>query len=182
LKRPSGIALRHDIRPGDIGRITAMHGELYAAEYGWDHTFEAYVGEYLSRFARSLDVARERIWIAEMDGRLAGCAAVVRADAQDVAQGMAQDVAQDMAQDVAQLRWFIVHPDARGRGLGTALLDEAIAFARVARYRRMILDTVSDLTAAAHLYRAAGFRLAAESASPGWGSEVTEQRYELNLT
>ena len=176
---PNQFSVRTSLCVGDIGRITAMHGEMYGAEYGWDHTFEAYVGEYLSRFARDYGSnPRERIWIAErrdeephsrhgavVSGAIAGCIAIV-----------------EVAAGVAQLRWFIVSPESRGSGLGRTLLQRAIDFSRDAGYGRIVLDTVSDLTAAARLYHAAGFRLAAETRGVGWGSEVTEQRYELLLS
>lgn len=171
LTSPGGepIAIRTDLRAGDIGRITAMHGLLYATEYGWDCTFEAYVGEHLSRFALSYGGADECLWIAERvadqeTAELVGCIAIVGAEP-----------------FVAQLRWFLVHPSARGHGLGRELITLAVEFARAAGYSRIVLDTVSDLTAAAHLYSGAGFCLAAESRTAGWGSEVTEQRYELEL-
>jgi GNAT superfamily N-acetyltransferase len=159
------ITIRSHIRPGDIGRITALHGLVYATEYGWDHTFEAYVAEYLAPFARRYGGnARERIWVAERGEDIVACVAIVEATGND-----------------AQLRWFLVHGSARGRGLGREMLHHAIAFCRHAGYRRIILDTVSDLTAAAALYSAAGFRVISEETAAGWGAEVLAQRYELEL-
>jgi len=37
----SAVEIRHNFLPGDIGRICYLHGTLYAAEQGWDYTFEA---------------------------------------------------------------------------------------------------------------------------------------------
>ena len=58
--------------------------------------------------------------------------------------------------EAAQLRWYLVAPGARVEGLGQRLLDDAIAFARAERYRRMILWTVAGLEAAGRRYAAAG--------------------------
>jgi hypothetical protein len=52
-KLPPDITIRCTLRPGDIGYVTYLHGSLYAAEYGWDHTFEAYVAGPLAEFGKS---------------------------------------------------------------------------------------------------------------------------------
>jgi GNAT superfamily N-acetyltransferase len=155
--------IRTHLRPGDIGAITWLHGVTYAEEYGWDHTFEAYVAGPLAEFALA-PKPRERIWIVEHDGRVAGSIAIVESSAEH-----------------AQLRWFLLQPALRGRGLGRTLIESAIAFSRDAGYRTISLWTVSDLEAAASLYRSAGFVLAEESRDVRWGTTVTEQRYELVL-
>jgi len=160
---PGSIALRTQLRPGDIGSIVRMHGVLYASEHGFDETFEAYVAGPLSEFVRA-GAARERLFIAERDGRLVGCAAIVGASA-----------------DVAQLRWFLVDPEARGAGLGRTLLGECMSFARNCGYTSLILWTVSALAAAAHLYRAIGFRKIEEKPGRHWGVDVVEEKYELTL-
>lgn len=49
---------------------------------------------------------------------------------------------------------------ARGSGLGHALMREAVAFARGARYALIKLDTSSDMAAAQACYRRAGFTIA----------------------
>jgi N-acetylglutamate synthase-like GNAT family acetyltransferase len=157
------VTLRTSLRPGDIGSLIHLHGVLYAREYGFDPTFEAYVAGPLAEFVRAAS-ARERLWIAERDGRIVGCVAIVAA-----------------AEQVAQLRWFLVDPGTRGAGLGKRLLHEAIAFARASGYKTIILWTVSALTAAAHLYRAAGFRKVEEKPGHVWGVDVVEERYEMEL-
>jgi hypothetical protein len=67
-KLPAGVTIRTTLRPGDIGYVTYLHGTLYAAEYGWDHTFEAYVAGPLAEFAKATMIesgfgsSRKREW------------------------------------------------------------------------------------------------------------------------
>jgi len=157
------VTLRTELKPGDIGTIIYLHGIIYAQEYGFDHTFEAYVAAPLSECARAAS-AYERIWIAERDGRIVGCIAIVAVSAQ-----------------VAQLRWFLVDPSARGVGLGKELLNEAIAFCRQVGYQSVILWTVSTLAAAIHLYLEAGFRKVEEKPGRQWAVDLIEEKYELVL-
>jgi N-acetylglutamate synthase-like GNAT family acetyltransferase len=143
--------------------VVYLHGVVYAQEYGFDHTFEAYVAGPLSNFVRSAS-ERERLWIAERDGRIVGCIAIVAASSQ-----------------VAQLRWFLVDPSARGIGVGKKLLNEAIAFCKACDYRSILLWTVSALTTAARLYRSVGFKRVEEKPGRQWGVDVVEEKYELTL-
>ncbi|MEW6073863.1 MAG: GNAT family N-acetyltransferase [Planctomycetota bacterium] len=99
------MTLRSDIRPGDLGAIVHLHGILYAREHGFDPTFGAYVAGPLAEFVRE-SRAGGRLWIAEREGRLVGCIAIVAA-----------------APGVAQLRWLLPAPAARGRGLGRRVLE-----------------------------------------------------------
>jgi ribosomal protein S18 acetylase RimI-like enzyme len=160
---PTGFTLRHDLKPGDLGYLVYLHGQTYAREYGFDPTFEAYVAGPLAEFVRS-HTDRDRLWIAERGGDIVGCIAVVGTAATE-----------------AQLRWFLVDPCARGLGLGKRLLQEAVAFAKGRGYQSMFLWTVSELTAAARLYRSVGFEKVEEKPGQQWGVEVVEERYVLHL-
>jgi N-acetylglutamate synthase-like GNAT family acetyltransferase len=156
------VTVRTDWRAGDLGAVVTLHALTYSREHGFDATFEAYVAGPLSEFVLKR-TERDCLWLAEDEGRLIGCIAIVSA-------GEAE----------AQLRWYVVSPEARGKGLGKLLLDESLAFCRRAGYRSVYLWTVSRLERAAALYRAAGFQL--EEEKPGaWGTEVVEQKYRLSL-
>lgn len=159
----SHLNIRHDLRPGDIGYLIFLHGLLYAEEYGWDHTFEGYVAGPLAEFGKS-HTDRERIWIVEKDGAVAGSIGIVEA-----------------APESAQLRWFLLHPDLRGHGLGRRLIEQALQFCRDSHYSLVHLWTTSELRAATRLYQSAGFQLIEEKTHKIWGAMVTEQRYELRL-
>ncbi len=159
----AGIALRYELRPGDVGAVVTAHGLLYSREQGFDATFEAYVAGPLAAFVLR-ESPRERLWLAERDGRLVGCIAIV-AD----------------REAVAQLRWFLVMPEARGAGLGRRLIEEAVGFCSGAGYDRIMLWTVSALEAAAHLYTSTGFRRVEAIPRRRWGVDVVEEKYELEL-
>src|SRR6266702_3120427 len=69
----SRVVLRQVGQPGDLGWMVQAHGEIYAAEYGWDTSFEALVARIVAEFATGGADQRQRGWIAELDGRRAGC-------------------------------------------------------------------------------------------------------------
>jgi len=60
-------------------------------------------------------------------------------------------------------------------------LERALTFSRVAGYDRVVLWTVSALSAAAHLSREAGFQKVTEAPGTHWGAEVVEEQYALWL-
>jgi GNAT superfamily N-acetyltransferase len=160
-----GVTVRTDLRPGDMGRVIALHGVLYAEEYGFDYGFEAYVAETVAEFGHLARPGLDRLWVAERDGLMIGSIAIVGRE-----------------DGAAQLRWFLVAPDARRSGLGRRLVHEALEFCRGAGYRSVFLWTVTGLDAAARLYLAAGFRKT-ETKPPAmlWGVQLAEERYDLDL-
>jgi DNA-binding MarR family transcriptional regulator/GNAT superfamily N-acetyltransferase len=162
--RPRAYVLREP-RLGELGWIAARHGALYAAEYGWDQTFEAMVARIVADYGEHHDPDRERTWIAEVDGEPVGCVMCVRYD-----------------NETAQLRVLLVEPAARGLGIGARLVDECIAFARRAAYRSMVLWTNSLLVSARRIYEAAGFTLVKEGADDRYGHDVVDQEWRLELT
>jgi DNA-binding MarR family transcriptional regulator/N-acetylglutamate synthase-like GNAT family acetyltransferase len=154
-----------DPEPGDLGWIVRAHGELYAREHGWDATFEALVARIVAEYVEHHDPSRDRIWIAERNGRPVGCIACVHGD----------------DPDTVRLRILLVDPSARGLGVGARLVGECVAFARTTGARRMVLFTVDALASARRLYEAAGFVLVDAEPSAGWGVPVVEQTWALDL-
>lgn len=140
-----------------------MHGIFHALEQGWDHTFEVYVAVPLAEFAQSKS-SREKIWILVEGDRIAGSVAIVK-----------------RTEEEAQLRWLLLEPEIRGRGIGRWLVEEALDFSRISGYESIFLWTVEALYIAANLYRSVGFVQRERLTHEIWGSTVTEVKYELPL-
>lgn len=158
------IIIRRMGKPGDLGWVVMAHGEVYAAEFGWDSSFEALVARIVADYAAGHDDIREAAWIAEHGGRRVGCVFCLAADEQ-----------------TAQLRTLLVDPAVRGHGTGARLVDECLRFARQAGYRRMKLWTNDPLAAARRIYLSRGFRLVEEEPHRSFGTTLTGQVYELDL-
>jgi DNA-binding MarR family transcriptional regulator/GNAT superfamily N-acetyltransferase len=162
-QKPSMVLLRNH-RPGDMGWVTSAHGALYAQEYGWDISLEALVAKITAEFIEKFDPARERCWIAELDGAPVGSVFVVR-----------------KSDAIAKLRLLILDPKARGLGLGKRLVDECLRFARDAGYTSMTLWTQSILTSARGIYQHAGFKLVAEEPHHSFGVDLVGETWERDL-
>ncbi|MGV9316764.1 bifunctional helix-turn-helix transcriptional regulator/GNAT family N-acetyltransferase [Streptomyces sp. NPDC003691] len=151
--------------PGELGWTVARHGALYAAEYGWNTEFEGKVARIVADFAEGHDPARERMWIAELDGRPAGSVMCVR----------------DGAPETARLRLLLVEPGARGHGIGERLVAAVVRFARDAGYRELVLWTNDVLTGARRIYERSGFTLVAEEPHHSFGVDLVGQDWRLVL-
>ncbi|NUT97211.1 MAG: MarR family transcriptional regulator [Saccharothrix sp.] len=156
--------LLRPLKPGDLGWVVHRHGVRYAEEYGYDQTFEALVARVVADYVEHHDPHREAAWIAEVDGEPAGSVFCVKA-----------------SEDTAQLRLLLVEPEARGLGIGKRLVEECLRFARRAGYRRMILDTVSEVEAARGIYKRVGFEPVAAKPVHKWGKDVVEETWTLSL-
>jgi DNA-binding MarR family transcriptional regulator/GNAT superfamily N-acetyltransferase len=162
--RPSFVLRPHRI--GDMGWVVYREAVGYGEQFGWDGSFETLAAKIVTEFLNNFDSARERCWIAEIDGQHVGHIFLVKHPAQP---------------GTAKLRLLFVEPGARGLGLGDTLVNECLRFARTAGYRKVVLWTQSILTAAHRIYQRAGFRLVKEEPHHSFGHDLIGQEWELEL-
>ncbi|MFY9848934.1 MAG: helix-turn-helix domain-containing GNAT family N-acetyltransferase [Trebonia sp.] len=151
--------------PGDLGWVLQRHGAVYAAEYGWNSEFEAYVARIIAEYLTDSDPRRTAGWVAELDGVPAGFVCCVPED-----------------DSTARLRLLLVESWARGLGIGGRLVDEVLRFARQAGYQGIVLSTVSVLASARRIYQRAGFTLVREQPEHSYGHDLMAEDWARSLS
>jgi GNAT superfamily N-acetyltransferase len=162
------MAIRRHLRPGDGPAIERLHANVYGPEYGLGTAFVAEVARNVS-LAQASGWPDEHgaVWLVDGSepGTLLGALALTR----------------EQPSTLGRVRWFALAPELRGQGLGRQMLDELLAEAKRQGMRRLELETFSALSAAAHLYREAGFTLEQSRPRDDWGPQIVYQRYALEL-
>jgi len=155
------VTIRRELRPGDVDALVRMHGTIYPREHRVGGSFAPDVARDLSAAVERGWPARGAVWIVEHEGEIAGSLALT-----------------EEGEGPARVRWFLLAPQVRGRGLGRRLLDELVAEADDAGHELLCLVTFSELTLAARLYRSHGFGVVEERWDDRWGRPLLLQRYE----
>ncbi len=150
--------------PSDAAWVIAQHGQHYAQEEGFDDSFGDLVTQILKDFVDGHNPARERGWIATVDGQRVGCIFCVSIGAY-----------------TAKLRLFLLTPQARGQGLGHRLLSTCMDFAREVGYSEMVLWTHESHRAACALYAANGWEMVDSTSVHSFGVDLIEQTWRIDL-
>lgn len=122
----------------DISAVRELFLE-YAGTLNFDLCFQGFDAE-LGSLPGNYAPPGGTLLLARVDGAAAGCIGVRPLDAQR-----------------CEMKRLYVRPQYRDRRLGRQLVEQAIAFARRAGYRSMVLDTLPQMAAAQRLYRDQGF-------------------------
>jgi GNAT superfamily N-acetyltransferase len=163
MSKPRGWTLR-TFGAGDLGMIGARQAQIYADEWGWGQPLEALIYEICGKFLRDYKPGREQCWVADQGGRMLGGVFLCEEDA-----------------DAARLRLLYVEPDARGMGVGGALVNQCTQFAREAGYKRIVLWTHQVLDSARKLYAAEGYTVMSTEVQTEFGTEEISEHWLLEL-
>jgi ribosomal protein S18 acetylase RimI-like enzyme len=134
-----GTIIRVASGADDIAIIRELFLE-YASSLGFSLCFQGFDQE-LERLPGEYSPPDGRLFIAEYNGKVAGCIALKR-----------------LGLDICEMKRLYLRNDFRGLGLGRILAEKLIAEARAIGYRKMALDTIEDkMKSAVALYRSLGF-------------------------
>jgi DNA-binding MarR family transcriptional regulator/GNAT superfamily N-acetyltransferase len=153
-----------DVRAGDMGLIAARQSLLYRETYSWGPGIEVNIGEVTAAFLRDFKPGRERCWVAEIDGVMAGSVFLT-----------------DDGGGLSRLRLLYVEPFARGLGLGDTLVATCIAFARQVGYDAIWLWTHTILESARRIYAGHGFRITDVHMHDEFGEPIQGENWRLDL-
>jgi len=162
-KKKRDFTLR-TFQPGDMGMIAARQSILYRNIYGWGPQIEVIEGEVTTAFLRDFKPGREQCWVAEVDGMMAGSIFLT-----------------DEGDGLSRLRLLYVEPFARGLGIGNALVETCVTFAREVGYSAITLWTHTVLESARRIYAAHGFRIVESHVHEEFGAPVQSETWQLDL-
>ena len=139
MKAGPGFAIVPAVSARDIEAARALFQE-YAAGLSIDLCFQNFAEE-LATLPGNYSPPMGCLLLAKAGEQDAGCIAV-----------------RQLEPRIAELKRLFVQPAFRGRGIGQALVEQALTFAREARYRIIRLDTLREMKSAIALYTAFGFK------------------------
>lgn len=151
-------------RPGDVGQIVARQSILYHEAYGWAPGIEVNEAEVVAAFLHNFKPELEQCWIAEIEGAMVGSIFLT-----------------DEGAGLSRLRLLYVEPTARGQGIGEALVETCLAFAREVKFEAMTLWTHTVLESARRIYAAKGFEIVTVETHEAFGTPVQGETWRLNL-
>jgi ribosomal-protein-alanine N-acetyltransferase len=137
------------MEPRDVARVAELEAASFTAPWR-EGTFHRLVGRPLAE-----------LWVVEEEGRVVGYAVLW------------------CVLDQGELANIAIAPEARGRGLGGALLDHVLAEARRRGMRTLFLEVRESNRAARAMYDARGFLEV--GVRPGYYSSPSEDARVLKL-
>lgn len=146
------------IRPATVADIPALLNLLKnviplmheAGNFQWDD-------QYPNATVFGNDITNEQLWVADIDGQLAGVAALTEDQEPEYAQ-----VGFDLNQRAIVTHRLAVDPAFRGQGVAVALLEQAEQLALERGIKFLRIDTNSENQSTQKLFPKLGYQYAGE--------------------
>ena len=113
-------------------------------EHGVNKPGTAYFDKSLLTMYESYTDKRSAYFIGLIDGSLSGGSGIFPTEG--------------LPEGTCELVKMYLLPEARGKGLGKALIDHCCAFAKEAGYKKVYLETVPEFEKAIRVYEHSGFK------------------------
>ena len=104
----------------------------------------AYADKSLDCMYENYNVPKATYFVAELNGKILGCAGVAQLENYD--------------SDTCELQKMYFLEEARGKGLGSKMMDACISKAREYRFKKCYLETMPYMKDAQKLYKKTGFK------------------------
>ena len=153
----------------DLDAVGAVARDAWHAAYGGflePQTLEAGLAQAYDEEVLAAAVEHDDIefLVAELDGEVVGFASAERTWADEV-----------------ELHTLYVHPDRWGEGVGSALLDEAVSWAREQDVDRVVAAVFADNVVGRGFFESRGFEEGMEATGEVVGQLHAEYEYERPL-
>ena len=140
----------------DAKALSALAAETYAAAFGHSMSpddLAAHLEKHFSPEGFERILSEDRVLVAELQGRMAGFVQFGRAGA---------ELAEDASDADWELRRLYVRAEVQNRGVGTRLMDAALA--QLEGAERIFLDVWEHNAGALRFYARYGFKVVGERA------------------
>jgi ribosomal protein S18 acetylase RimI-like enzyme len=160
----SSCIIRNSLKPGDLGWILKVHGEVYSNERDYDLEFEEDIARSIVSFCEEWPKDKAKLWIAEDDGLPIGSIAL-----------------HHICNYNADLRWILVVPYARHRGIGHNLMRTLLSYCQNNGVRWINCKRVELTSPARRLYEGHGFCITRRYEESIWGAKRVLLDYQLEV-
>lgn len=160
---PSVLALIRRVVPSMLASGNLQWDDLYPNAQVFEH-----------------DVALNQLWLAEVDGELAGVVAITSEKEPEYAH-----VGWDFAEPAIVIHRLAVDPSFRGHGIAAALMSQAETVARTSGLGVLRTDTSADNQATQRLFPKLGYTFSGEISlqfRPGMRVLCYEKRLETHVS
>ncbi|WP_445454058.1 GNAT family N-acetyltransferase [Flavobacterium sp. 25HG05S-40] len=141
-----GIIIR-EIQPQDNPQIAAVIREVFITD-DYPKTGTAFADQQLDCMFEAYDKPRAIYFVVEENDKIVGGAGVAQLD--------------HSKENISELQKMYFLQQARGKGIGSQMIQKCLEKATEMGYERCYLETLPEMETAQHLYKKAGFEYLCE--------------------
>ena len=137
-----GSIIIREIQTKDNQSVATLIREVLI-EHNVPKVGSAYADPQLDCMAETYSVAKSAYFVAELDGKIIGCAGISQLE--------------NSTENICELQKMYFLAAARGQGTGTKMMQKCLERAKNFGYEKCYLETMPNMHAAQKLYKKSGF-------------------------